>query len=108
MRYGPAPYSAAARAIVAQVRDVAAPAGARAYVGGQTAQLVDELSSLGQVLPWMALVVALATFMLLFLAFGWVGLPAKAIVTNVLALSAMYGVVGCIFQAGHPSELLQV
>ncbi len=107
MRYGPAPYSAAARAIVAQVRDVAAPAGARAYVGGQTAQLVDELSSLGQVLPWMALVVALATFMLLFLAFGSVVLPVKAIVTNVLSLSAMYGVVVWIFQEGHLSGLLQ-
>jgi len=91
MRYGPAPYSAAARTIVAQVRDIAPPAGARVYVGGQTAQNVDELSSLGQTLPWMALVVALATFVLLFLAFGSVVLPVKAIVMNVLSLSAMYG-----------------
>jgi RND superfamily putative drug exporter len=64
MRYGPNPYSPQARAIVGQVRDVPPPAGARAYVGGQSAQLVDELSSLGSALPWMALVVALATFVL--------------------------------------------
>ncbi len=107
MRYGPAPYSAAGRAIVAQVRDIAPPAGARVYVGGQTAQNVDELSSLGQTLPWMALVVALATFVLLFLAFGSVVLPVKAIVMNVLSLSAMYGVVVWIFQEGHLSGLLQ-
>jgi RND superfamily putative drug exporter len=107
MRYGPAPYSAAARTIVAQVRDIAPPAGARVYVGGQTAQNVDELSSLGQTLPWMALVVALATFVLLFLAFGSVVLPVKAIVMNVLSLSAMYGVVVWIFQEGHLSGLLQ-
>ncbi len=107
MRYNPAPYSAAARAIAVQVRDVAPPAGARAYVGGQTAQNVDELSSLGQTLPWMALVVALATFVLLFLAFGSVVLPVKAIVMNVLSLSAMYGVVVWIFQEGHLSGLLQ-
>ncbi len=107
MRYGPGPYSPQARAIVGQVRDVPPPSGTRAYVGGQTAQLVDELSSLGQVLPWMALVVALATFVLLFLAFGSVVLPVKAIVMNVLSLSAMYGVVVWIFQEGHLSGLLQ-
>jgi trehalose monomycolate/heme transporter len=114
MRYGPNPYSAQARAIVGQVRDVPPPmkgegavGGARTYVGGQSAQLVDELSSLGSVLPWMALVVALATIVLLFLAFGSVVLPVKAIAMNVLSLSAMYGVVVWIFQEGHLSGLLQ-
>jgi len=107
MRYGPGPNSSAARAIVGQVRDIAPPAGSRAYVGGPSAQLVDELSSLGSVLPWMALVVVLATFVLLFLAFGSVVLPVKAIVMNVLSLSAMYGVVVWIFQEGHLSGLLQ-
>jgi trehalose monomycolate/heme transporter len=107
MRYGPDPYSPQARTIVGQVRDVPPPPGARAYVGGQSAQLVDELSSLGQVLPWMALVVVLATFVLLFLAFGSVVLPVKAIVMSALSLSAMYGVVVWIFQQGHLSGLLQ-
>jgi trehalose monomycolate/heme transporter len=107
MRYGPNPYSPQARTIVGQVRDVPPPSGSRAYVGGQSAQLVDELSSLGQVLPWMALVVVLATFVLLFLAFGSVVLPVKAIVMSALSLSAMYGVVVWIFQEGHLSGLLQ-
>jgi uncharacterized membrane protein YdfJ with MMPL/SSD domain len=107
VRYVAGPYSSQARAIAGQVRDVAPPAGARVYVGGQTAQLADELSSLGQTLPWMALVVALATFVLLFLAFGSLVLPVKAIVMNVLSLSAMYGVVVWIFQDGHLSRWLQ-
>jgi trehalose monomycolate/heme transporter len=106
VRYDPGPYSPQARAIVARVRSVPPPAGARAYVGGQTAELADELSSLGQTLPWMALVVALATFVLLFLAFGSVVLPVKAIAMNVLSLTAMYGVVVWIFQQGHLSGLL--
>jgi trehalose monomycolate/heme transporter len=106
-RYRPAPYTPQARAIVTQVRTVAPPAGARVYVGGQTAELVDELSSLGQILPWMALVVALATFVLLFLAFGSVVLPVKAILANVLSLSAMYGAIVWVFQEGHLSGLLQ-
>jgi RND superfamily putative drug exporter len=107
LRYGPGPSSSQARAVVGQVRDVTPPAGARVYVGGQTAQLVDELSSLGRTLPWMALVVALATFVLLFFAFGSLVLPVKAIAANALSLSAMYGVVVWIFQEGHLSGLLQ-
>jgi trehalose monomycolate/heme transporter len=107
LRYGPAPYSPQARAIAARVRAVPPPAVAQAYVGGQTAELVDELSSLGQTLPWMGLAVAASTFVLLFLAFGSVVLPVKAIVMNVLSLTAMYGVVVWIFQQGHLSGLLQ-
>jgi len=106
MRYAPNPYSPQARAIAGQVRDVAPPAGARAYVGGQTAGLSDELSSLGRTLPWMALTVVLATFLLMFLAFGSLVLPLQAIVMNILSLGAMFGVVTWIFQDGHLSGLL--
>jgi len=108
LRYaGSGPYTTQAFSIVRQVRDVAAPPGARAFVGGQTAGVVDELSSLGQTLPWMGLVVVLATFVLLFLAFGSVVLPVKAIVMNFLSLSAMYGAIVWIFQEGHLSGLLR-
>jgi len=107
LRYGPDPVSAQARQIVQHVRDVAPPAGARAYVGGQTAGVVDELASLSATVPWMALVMAAATFVLLFLAFGSVVLPLKAIVMNLLSLSATFGVVVWIFQQGHLSGLLQ-
>jgi trehalose monomycolate/heme transporter len=107
LRYGPDPLSAAARQIVQHVRDTAPPAGARVYVGGQTAQLVDELASLSAILPWMALVMAAATFVLLFLAFGSVVLPVKAVVMNLLSLSATFGIVVWIFQQGHLSGLLQ-
>ena len=86
---------------------MAPPAGAAAYVGGQTAQLVDELRSLSATVPWMALVMAAATFVLLFLAFGSLVLPIKAIVMNLLSLSATFGVVVWIFQQGHLAGLLQ-
>jgi uncharacterized membrane protein YdfJ with MMPL/SSD domain len=103
MTYGPGPYAPQARAIAASVRGVAAPPGAAAYTGGQTAALADELSSLGQTLPWMALAVVLATFLLMFLAFGSLVLPVQAIVMNILSLGAMFGVVTWIFQDGHLS-----
>ena len=106
LRYGPDPLSAQARQIVQRVRGIAPPAGAKVYVGGQSAQLVDELSSLSATVPWMAAVMAAATFVLLFLAFGSVLLPVKAIVMNLLSLSATFGVVVWIFQEGHLSGLL--
>jgi trehalose monomycolate/heme transporter len=106
MRYAPEAYSAQARAIVQRVRAVSGPAGATVLVGGVTAGLVDELASMGQTLPWMALVMVLATFVLLFLAFGSVVLPVKAIVMNVLSLAAAFGAVVWIFQDGHLSGLL--
>ncbi|MGH3283887.1 MAG: MMPL family transporter, partial [Streptosporangiaceae bacterium] len=102
--YTPAPVSSAARHIVTQIRALAPPriaprtspalsSGATVLVGGTTAELVDELASLGSVLPWMALLVCVSTFVLLFLAFGSVVLPLKAIVMNVLSLGATFGVV---------------
>jgi RND superfamily putative drug exporter len=106
MRFAANAESAAARALVAQVRAVPAPPGAQVYVGGTTAELVDELGSLGATLPWMALLVAVTTFVLLFLAFGSVVLPVKAIVMNVLSLTATFGAIVWIFQEGHLSGLL--
>jgi trehalose monomycolate/heme transporter len=105
--YQPAPVSPAARHIVTQIRDLPAPAGATVLVGGTTAGLVDELASLGATLPWMALLTGVTTFALLFGAFGSVVLPVKAIVMNVLSLSATFGVVVWIFQWGHLSGPLQ-
>ena len=107
LAYAPSPNSPRAEAMVAGVRDVPAPVGAQVLVGGQTAQLVDSLSSLSRTLPWMALVVLLATFVMLFLAFGSVILPLKAIVMNLISLTVMFGILVWIFQQGHLSGALQ-
>jgi len=105
--YTPATISPGARHIVTELRALAPPAGTAVLVGGTTAGLVDELASLGSTLPWMALLVCLSTFVLLFLAFGSVILPLKAIVMNALSLSATFGVIVWIFQWGHLSGLLR-
>jgi RND superfamily putative drug exporter len=105
--YAPPTVSSAARGIVTQIRGTPPPPGSTVLVGGTTAGLVDELASLGATLPWMALLVGVSTFVLLFLAFGSVVLPLKAIVMNVLSLSATFGVVVWIFQWGHLSGLLR-
>ncbi len=82
------PLSPASQDIVEQIRAVPAPPDAEVLVGGPTAQLVDLLASLGSILPWMGLLVAMATMVLLFLAFGSVVLPVKAVVMNVPSLGA--------------------
>ncbi|MBI3689063.1 MAG: MMPL family transporter [Actinobacteria bacterium] len=95
--------SPAVRDLVAKVRAVPAPPGSEVLVGGQSAILADLLRSVGGRLPWMAVLVAVTTFILLFLAFGSVVLPVKAIATNVLSLSATFGALVWIFQDGHLS-----
>jgi trehalose monomycolate/heme transporter len=104
--YQPQSDSPAARQIVSEIRNIPPPHAA-VLVGGATAQTVDLLSSLGSTLPWMALLTGLATFVLLFLAFGSVVAPVKAIVMNVLSLSATFGVIVWVFQWGHLSGPLQ-
>src|SRR4051794_39487169 len=100
------PVDKAARDLVQAVRDVPAPDGARVLVGGESAAFADLLTSLGRLLPWMALMVVATTFVLLFLAFGSVVLPVKALVMNVLSLGASFGALVWIFQEGHLSGFL--
>jgi RND superfamily putative drug exporter len=96
-----------AKSVLKDVRALPHPAHVQdVLVGGSTAQVVDRLHSLGSRLPWMALVVVLATFVLLFLAFGSVVLPLKALLMNVLSLGASFGAVTWIFQDGHLSSWL--
>ncbi|HEU4913109.1 MAG TPA: MMPL family transporter [Actinomycetes bacterium] len=98
--------SPAARDLADRVRDLPEPAGAQVLVGGRAAELTDLLSSLGATLPWMGLFVVGVTLVLLFLAFGSVVLPLKAVMMNVLSLTASFGAIVWIFQDGNLSEWL--
>jgi len=101
------PMSAAAGDLVRRVRDtpVAAPLTHR-LVGGQAAELVDAKDSVGAHVPWALGLIAVVTFVLLFLMLGSVVLPLKAILLNLLSLTALYGTMVWIFQDGHLSSLL--
>jgi RND superfamily putative drug exporter len=54
----------------------------------------------------MGLLVVVVMLVLLFVAFGSVVLPLKAVVMNAVSLGASFGVVTWIFQDGHLSGLL--
>ncbi len=77
-----------------------------AFAGGQTADFVDLKTSLARHLPVALLIVAAATLVVLFLMTGSVILPIKALVMNVLTLSATFGLLVLIFQDGRLEGLL--
>jgi uncharacterized membrane protein YdfJ with MMPL/SSD domain len=103
VRYAAEGIGAEARELVGDVRAVPAPEGADVLVGGRAADLRDLLASLGSTLPLMGLFVLGSTMLLLFLAFGSVVLPVKAVLMNVLSLTASFGALVWIFQDGHLS-----
>jgi putative drug exporter of the RND superfamily len=98
------PSSAAGEDLVAAVRDLPAPLGAQ--VAGPSARLVDTKASLFGHLPAAAAVIALVTLVLLFLMTGSVVIPLKALVLNLLSLTAVYGAMVYVFQDGHLAGLL--
>jgi RND superfamily putative drug exporter len=98
------PISAAGERLVHDVRSTPAPFDT--LVGGPSAQLVDSKASIFGRLPLALGLIALVTFVVLFLMTGSVVVPLKAIVLNVLSLSATFGAMVFIFQEGHLANLL--
>jgi RND superfamily putative drug exporter len=93
-----------AKDVVRAVRDTPAPSGAR--VGGETAAFVDLQSSLADRLPLALAILCVTTLILLFLMTGSVVLPVKALIMNLLTLTAAFGLLVLIFQDGRFESLL--
>ncbi len=98
--------SGRAQKLVRTARAVPPPAGTSALIGGAPAVLVDGKSTVADRLPLALGLIALATFVLLFLFTGSVLLPVKAIVLNGLAMCAVFGASVWIFSDGHLAGLL--
>ena len=97
-------YSPQGEDLVARVRALPAPFGVQ--VAGPAAQLVDTKASLAAHLPAAAAIIATVTFLLLFLMTGSVVVPVKALVLNLLSLTAVYGAMVFVFQDGHLADVL--
>jgi RND superfamily putative drug exporter len=93
-----------AKAFVREVRAVPAPFGVA--VGGQTAAFLDQQTSLRDHLPLGLAILCATTLIILFLMTGSVVLPIKALIMNLLTLSAAFGVLVLVFQDGHLERLL--
>jgi RND superfamily putative drug exporter len=90
--------------LVHDVRAVESPF--EVSVAGPSAQLVDSKHSIFSRLPLALGIIATVTFIVLFLMFGSVLVPLKAVVLNLLSLSATFGAMVWIFQEGHLSGFL--
>jgi putative drug exporter of the RND superfamily len=98
--------SDAARALVRAIRAKHPPVDARLLVTGRTAYDVDFIALVTRVAPAAVTFVVVATAVVLFLLLGSVLLPLKAVVMNLLSITASYGALVWIFQDGHLSNLL--
>jgi RND superfamily putative drug exporter len=90
--------------LLRELRAVPAPDGT--LIGGMTADTVDLAHSVEHHLPWMAGIIVAVMLVLLFLAFGSLVLPVKAVAMNLLSLGAAFGVVTWIFADGHLQGVL--
>jgi RND superfamily putative drug exporter len=67
---------------------------------------VDSKASLFSRVPLAGGLIALVTFVALFLMTGGILVPVKAVVVNLLSLTASFGAMVWIFQEGHLSGVL--
>jgi RND superfamily putative drug exporter len=75
-------------------------------IGGASAGLVDSKAAIFDRVPLAAAIIVVATFVLLFLMFGSLLVPLKAIVLNALSLTATFGLMVWVFQDGNGADLL--
>ncbi len=99
------PYSSAGEQMVIDVRAMEAPFDG-ILVGGQGAEFVDGKDGLFNRLPLALGIIAGVTFLVLFMSFGSVLMPIKAIILNLLSLSATFGAMVWVFQEGHFADFL--
>jgi RND superfamily putative drug exporter len=98
------PLGEPAKEVVRDVRAIESPVPVR--VGGVTAAFLDQQKALSDSLPLALGILAGTTLVILFLMTGSVVLPIKALVMNLLTLSAAFGLLVLIFQDGHLEGLL--
>jgi uncharacterized membrane protein YdfJ with MMPL/SSD domain len=84
-----------------QMHQVAGPAGRPVEMAGLAQINRDSVHAITTRLPLVLGLIAVITFALLFLLTGSVVLPLKALVCNVLSLTAAFGALVWIFQDGH-------
>jgi uncharacterized membrane protein YdfJ with MMPL/SSD domain len=86
--------------LVRELRQLGVP------VGGSTAAFLDQKHAIGSRLPLAIGLLCAVTFVLLFAATRSLVLPLKALVMNLLTLSAAFGILVFVFQGGRLEGLL--
>jgi RND superfamily putative drug exporter len=88
------------------IRGLEPGSGITTQVGGSAATAHDFLVSQGERAPWAVGLTLVVSGAILFLLFGSLVLPAKAVIMTLLSISASFGALVWIFQDGNLSEVL--
>jgi len=99
------PFSEASERQLERLHEVTEPAGRDVLIGGGAQITRDVVDAVVSRVPLVLTLIGVVTFVLLFLLTGSLVLPLKAIVLNVLSLSATFGALVWIFQDGHLGAL---
>jgi RND superfamily putative drug exporter len=88
-----------------RLHNMVGPAGKAVQITGLAQISHDTAASISARLPLVLAVIATITFVLLFALTGSIVIPVKALVLNVLSLTATFGALVWIFQDGHLNGL---
>lgn len=96
----------ASKDLVRRLRALEPPPGMALLVGGGTAGVIDYSEGLYRSFPRAVAFVVASTYVLLFLLFRSAILPIKAMLMNVLSITASFGALVVVFQEGFLSSVL--
>ena len=100
------PGTAAAEDTVRTIRTVLERFDEPLLVGGETASTVDAIDAVVERIPIAIALIAGTTLVLLFAMSGSIVIPIKALVLNLLSLTATFGALVWIFQDGNFAQAL--
>jgi len=96
----------AATRLIPRIREADTGEAIRAEVGGASAIGYDFLEAQAERAPWAVGVTLLASAIVLFLLFGSIIIPIKAVIMTLLSITASFGALVWIFQDGNFADIL--
>jgi putative drug exporter of the RND superfamily len=95
------PVDGETRQLTVALRAMEPGGGMRAEIGGYIASSHDTLSSMRARTPWAVALTMVVIAVVLYLLFGSIVLPIKAVLMSLLSLTASFGALVWIFQEGN-------
>ena len=94
-------YSAASAVQLDRLHAVVTPAHKSVLLAGGAQANRDSVHAISSRLPWVLTIIAVITMVVVFALTGSAVLPVKAVLMNVLSLTAAFGALVWVFQEGH-------
>lgn len=92
--------------LINELRDLSIGHGLNLELTGTPVSNIDVLHKITQILPYAIAWIMLFTYLILLVLLRSLFLPIKAILMNLLSLSACFGALVLVFQEGHLHQLL--